>query len=79
MVKNRSASAGDTGDVGLIPGSGRFQEEENGNPLKYSCLENPVHRGAWWATSPRGPKELDMSEHTQPCRKLIKEFYMISW
>ena len=61
MEKNRSARAGDTGDGGSIPGSGRFQEEENGNPLQYSCLENPVDRGAWWATIPRGPRELDMS------------------
>ena len=64
MVKNLSANAGDTGDLGLIPGSGRFQEEENGNPLQYSCLEKPIDRGAWWATSPWGPKELDTTEHT---------------
>ena len=46
LVKNPSASAGDTGDVGLIPGSG------NGNLLQYSCLENPRDRGAWWAIVP---------------------------
>ena len=39
-----------TGDPGLIPGSGRPPGEENGNPLQYSCLENPMDRGAWWAT-----------------------------
>ena len=38
------------GDLGLIPGSGRFPGEGNGNPLQYSCLENPMDRGAWWAT-----------------------------
>ena len=38
------------GDVGWIPGSGRFPGERNGNPLQYSCLENPMDRGAWWAT-----------------------------
>ena len=43
-------SACDTGDVGLIPGWGRSPGEGNGNPLQYSCLENPVDRGAWWAT-----------------------------
>ena len=40
--------AGDPGDPGLIPGSGRSSEEENGNPLQYSCLKNPMDRGAWW-------------------------------
>ena len=38
------------GDLGLIPGSGRSPGEGNNNPLQYSCLENPVDRGAWWAT-----------------------------
>ena len=38
------------GDPGLIPGSGRSPGEGNGNPLQYSCLENPTDRGAWWAT-----------------------------
>ena len=43
-------SAYNAGDLGLIPGSGRSPSEGNGNPLQYSCLENPVERGAWWAT-----------------------------
>ena len=47
MVKNPSASSG---DLGLIPGSGRSPDEGNGNPLQYSCLGNPMDRGAWWAT-----------------------------
>ena len=38
------------GDPGLIPGFGRYPGEGNGNPLQYSCLENPMDRGAWWAT-----------------------------
>ena len=46
MVKNPPASAGDTG---LIPGSGRSPGEGNGYPLQYSCLENPMDRGAWQA------------------------------
>ena len=50
MVKNPPASAGDTRDTGSIPGSGRSPERGNGNPLQYSCLENPMDRGAWWAT-----------------------------
>ena len=44
-------SACNEGDPGLIPGLGRFPGEGNGNPLKYSCLENSMDRGAWWATS----------------------------
>ena len=50
MVKNPSANAGDTRDVGLILGSARSPEVGNGNPLQYSCLENSIDRGAWWAT-----------------------------
>ena len=50
MVKNLPASAGDIIDTGLIPGSGRSPGEGRGNPLQYSCLENPMYRGAWWAT-----------------------------
>ena len=44
------ASAYITGDLGSIPGSGRSPGEGNGNALQYSCLENPVDGGAWWAT-----------------------------
>ena len=43
-------NAGDTGDMGFIPGSERSPGEVNGSPLHYSCLENPMDRGAWWAT-----------------------------
>ena len=50
VVKNLPANAGDTRDAGLIPGSGRFPGEGNGNPLQYSCLESSMDRGAWWAT-----------------------------
>ena len=56
MIKNPPANAG--GAV-LIPGSGRPLGEGNGNPLQYSCLENPMDRGAWWATGHGGHKELD--------------------
>ena len=44
-----SESAFNSGDLGLIPGLGRFPGEGNGNPLQYSCLENSMDRGAWWA------------------------------
>ena len=46
VVKNPPAN---TGNAGLIPGSGRFPGEGNGNPLQYYCLENPMDRGVWWA------------------------------
>ena len=49
-IKNLPANAGDARDMGLIPGSGRSFERENGNPLQYSCLKNSMDRGAWWAT-----------------------------
>jgi len=47
LPKNLPANAGDSRDVGLIPGSGRAPGEGNGNPLQYSCLENSMDRGAW--------------------------------
>ena len=49
MVKNPPASAGNTGDMSLIAGWGRSPAEGNDNPLQYSCLENPMDRGYWWA------------------------------
>ena len=50
VLKNPPANAGDTKDVGLIPGSGRSPGGGHGNTLQYSCLENPMDRQAWWAT-----------------------------
>ena len=50
MVKNPPANSGDAEDAGLIPGSVRSPEGGNGNPLQYSCLGNPKHRGARWPT-----------------------------
>ena len=49
MVKDSACKAGDPGEAGSIPGSGRPPGEGNGNPLQYSHLENPMERGAWWA------------------------------
>ena len=49
MVKNLLVNAGNTGEAGLILGSGRSSGGGNGNSLQYSCLGNPVDRGAWWA------------------------------
>ena len=45
-----ACNAGDTGDMSLIPGLGRFPGKANGNPLQYSCLKNPMDERAWWAT-----------------------------
>ena len=50
MVKNPHDNAGDAGDTGSIPGSGRSSREGNGNPFQYSCLGNLTDRGAWQAT-----------------------------
>ena len=50
VVKNPSANAGDVRDKSSIPGLGRSPGEGNGNPLQYSCVENPMDRGAWRAT-----------------------------
>ena len=49
VVKNPSVREGDIRDVGSVPGLGRSPGEGNGDPLQYSCLENPMDRGAWWA------------------------------
>ena len=52
VVKNPPANAGDARDPGSIPGLGRSSGVENGNLFQYSCLGNPMDRGAWWATIP---------------------------
>ena len=51
MVKEYACNAGDAGDVGSVPGSGRSSGEGNGDLLQYSCLENPMDRGDWWAAA----------------------------
>ena len=58
MAKNLPASSG---DMGLIPGSGRFPGEGNGNPLQYSCLGNLLDRGAWQAAVHGVEKESDLT------------------
>ena len=64
MGKESSCNAGDAGDWGSIPGSGRFSGGGDGNPVQYSCLANPMDRGSWWATV-HGVAELDMTEVTE--------------
>ena len=49
MIKNLPTNAGDTGDVGSVPESGRSPGVGNGNPLQHSCVENSTDRGCWWA------------------------------
>ena len=63
VVKNLPANAGDIRVVGSIPGLGRSPGVENGNPLQYSCLENPMDRGAWQSTV-QSRKESDKPEAT---------------
>ena len=60
VVKNLPANAGDTEDLGLIPGSGRSPRGGNDNPLQYSCLRNPMDRGTWKATVHAVTEEWDM-------------------
>ena len=50
VVKNLLGNSGDSGDMGSIPGLGKSPGGGNSNPLQYSFLENPMDRGAWWAT-----------------------------
>ena len=58
-IKNLPANAG---ELSYILGPGRSPGEGNGNPLQYSCLENPMDREAWWATVHEVAKELDMTQ-----------------
>ena len=64
MVKNLLANAGDLRDTGLIPGVGKPPGGRHGNPLQFSCLENPTDRGTWKAVV-HSHKELDTTEVTQ--------------
>ena len=64
MVKNPPANARDIRDAGSIPGLGRSPGQGHDNPLQYSCLENPMDRGTWWAAVHR-VAESDMTEVTE--------------
>ena len=69
QCKESACYAGDAGDTGCVPGSGKSPGEGHGNPLQYSCLGNPMQRGAWWATV-HGVTESrhDLTtEHQQKC------------
>ena len=71
VVKNPLANAGDTAS---IPGSGRPPGGGNGNPLRCSCLENPMDRGASQATVQGGHKKSDVTEHAHTLIKCINMF-----
>ena len=71
--KESACNIGDAGDVGLIPGSGRSPGGGHGNPLQYSCLENPIEREAWRVTVHGVKKESDMTEHV--CAHSHTQFY----
>ena len=72
MVKNPPANAGELKDASSIPGLGRFPGEENGNPLQYSCLEDPMDREAWQATVHRVTKSgTQLSGFTSVERRMI--------
>ena len=73
MIKNPPANAGDVGNTGLIPGLGRSPGGGDGNPLQYSCLENPLDRGVWLAIAHKVPKSWtqlkQLSMHTLMCAR----------
>ena len=80
MVKNAPANAGDKRDSGSIPELGRFHGEENSNPLQYSCLENPMDKGAWWVIVHRVAKRRTLlkQEHAHmhiSCKSSISTDY----
>ena len=71
VIKNLPANAGDLRDMDLIPGSGRSPGGGHGNPLQYSCLQNPMDRGAWGSYNPQDHEELDTTGATGPARTLV--------
>ena len=77
MVKNPPTNARDRGDVGSIPGLGRSPGEGKGNPLQYSCPENSMDRGAWWATVHGVAKESDTTEHACTTQQLVSYNYLL--
>ena len=73
VIKNPQANAGDARDEGSIPGSERSLGVGNGNPVQCSCLENSMHRGAWWTTVPGVAKSwMRLNIHVCPKRELME-------
>ena len=80
VIKNMPANAGDIGDTGLIPGLGISPRRGHGNPLQYSCLENPMDRGAWRATeSQTRLKELSMQACQESGSQKLKSYEEVTW
>ena len=67
MVKNPPTSAGDVRDTGSIPGSGRSPGEGHSNPVHYFCVQNPMDRGASWATTHRVAKSQTRLKRQHAC------------
>ena len=67
---------GNAGDASSIRGPGRSPGKGNGNPLQYSCLENPMDRGAWWATVHGAAKEMDMTERVNSNCSLLRRMIL---
>ena len=78
VVKNLPASARVITDVGPFPGLGRSPGGGHGNPLQYLCLENPMDRGAWWATVHK-VTESDTTEATYHARICLQGWYGQNW
>ena len=71
MVKNLPASGGDARDPGSVPGSGRSPGGGHGSPLQYSCLENPMDRGAWRAPVHGVAERPDWSDLAPTCTHIV--------
>ena len=76
MVKNMPANAGDGGS---IPRSGRSPGDGNNNPLQYSCLRSPTHRGAWWATVHGVANSQDMTYQLNNNKKMNAQIFHLSF
>ena len=78
VVEESTYNSGDTGAMGFLTWLQKFPGEGNGNPLQSSCLKNPMDRGAWWATSHRAAKKLDMTEwlNSSMCRPHMPALYV---
>ena len=78
-MKNLPVDAEAVGGMGSIPGLGRSLGEGNDNPLQYSCLGNPMDRGAWRDYSPRGGKELDAPEELSTHARTLFPCQALDW